>query len=610
MLFVESRPELTFPPRGTHSSDDSCRLIHHSSDTSECLSIHPAIPDKFESSVSSSDDEDSYDESSMYEHFPAYLGTSSFTLNNSLSKSTSYDNESKIVNANPLATAVKQGGIKRKKFRKVRVTKLRQNINKITLHEEQTHILVSKASVTKSIDTPNILHENVEQIGKDSLQHQTHTHEKANQMNPCWPRSDFRTNEDVSIKQRRTDANIIKTYDDYLSSKGCKPDESQVIHSTNSHKLSEYNDSADERANTDKLTETMFENTKSNNTIALGSKTGNQRINVRGVKKKQSGPYKCDLCLKEFKEKYKLKEHYTLHTGEKPYQCEDCGQFFRLKGGLKVHIENIHSTGKDHTCSVCFKSYKTARLLKRHTKTHANMRFKCDTCGKSFATFQILRNHVYYKHSDVFGDSKINMECIVCNKRYSHIESLNNHLQIHEGTQKYGCDLCGAFFSRKADRARHRMTHTGEKPYKCDKCDYSCIQPGEFNRHKLRHGGQEYKYACPYCEKKLVRKTEMKAHILTHESGPGITYNTFQCKECGECLKSKYSLEKHKIEQHHYKIVCDECGKEFTSSGNRNRHKQRQHSNIAITCKLCSKTFKCKANLQEHVKFVHEKHET
>lgn len=49
------------------------------------------------------------------------------------------------------------------------------------------------------------------------------------------------------------------------------------------------------------------------------------------------GPKVCTVCGKSYKSNYKLSEHMTKHTGERPYKCKSCDKGFRSKVGLAQH---------------------------------------------------------------------------------------------------------------------------------------------------------------------------------------------------------------------------------------------------------------------------------
>ncbi|XP_018017648.1 longitudinals lacking protein, isoforms H/M/V isoform X1 [Hyalella azteca] len=56
------------------------------------------------------------------------------------------------------------------------------------------------------------------------------------------------------------------------------------------------------------------------------------------------GIYVCPVCSKSFIQKYKLKRHYLIHTGEKPFTCSLCDFRCNQKNNLKLHIVSKHET--------------------------------------------------------------------------------------------------------------------------------------------------------------------------------------------------------------------------------------------------------------------------
>ncbi|CAL4062502.1 unnamed protein product, partial [Meganyctiphanes norvegica] len=53
----------------------------------------------------------------------------------------------------------------------------------------------------------------------------------------------------------------------------------------------------------------------------------------------------CPTCGQRFHgiyQKYNLKRHLAIHTGERPFSCLHCYATFNQKSNMKRHIETVH----------------------------------------------------------------------------------------------------------------------------------------------------------------------------------------------------------------------------------------------------------------------------
>lgn len=50
----------------------------------------------------------------------------------------------------------------------------------------------------------------------------------------------------------------------------------------------------------------------------------------------------CVMCDRNFKTKFRLKEHFNTHTGTDPHQCSQCARTYRYKNSLTRHIAKCH----------------------------------------------------------------------------------------------------------------------------------------------------------------------------------------------------------------------------------------------------------------------------
>ncbi|CAL4093600.1 unnamed protein product, partial [Meganyctiphanes norvegica] len=84
-------------------------------------------------------------------------------------------------------------------------------------------------------------------------------------------------------------------------------------------------------------------------------------------------PIRCNICVKDLKNKYSLMRHMRYHhsstSGEKPFLCAICGEAFRQSNHIKRHMM-LHSGEKPFSCTLC--DYRTNHLsnITIHMKSH------------------------------------------------------------------------------------------------------------------------------------------------------------------------------------------------------------------------------------------------
>lgn len=52
--------------------------------------------------------------------------------------------------------------------------------------------------------------------------------------------------------------------------------------------------------------------------------------------------YQCSFCLYSTSNKFDMKKHMPVHTGERPFECNVCGKRFSRKDTLKSHMIGKH----------------------------------------------------------------------------------------------------------------------------------------------------------------------------------------------------------------------------------------------------------------------------
>ena len=259
--------------------------------------------------------------------------------------------------------------------------------------------------------------------------------------------------------------------------------------------------------------------------------------------------FSCDQCGKEFRMKGQLKNHMTLHTGEKPYKCrEGCDTTFRTASIRKDHERQHLEAGEDiqYKCDQCGKIVKDKHKLKDHMKIHSNKKeFACEQCSKRFKGSRALKEHIK-AHDGIFDK-----ECPDCDMKFVASSSLNAHIRRkHTSGYGFSCDQCTKEFKTKGQLGQHMTLHTGEKPLKCrEGCDKTFRTSNSRKCHERQHLGVK-EFGCTYCSKMFMQPHQLKDHIKRHEG----------------------------TKDH----VCEVCGKAFIESAQARKckHNQTSHSRI------------------------------
>ncbi|CAI2361777.1 unnamed protein product [Moneuplotes crassus] len=80
-----------------------------------------------------------------------------------------------------------------------------------------------------------------------------------------------------------------------------------------------------------------------------------------------------------------------------------------------------------------------------------------------------------------------------CDKEYTKIWNLLDHVRMHEGIKPYQCDSCSKSFTQKGNLKKH------------------------MKQHQLKTIRERKRFECRICKKKYTEKYNLKAHMKTHD---------------------------------------------------------------------------------------------
>ena len=201
------------------------------------------------------------------------------------------------------------------------------------------------------------------------------------------------------------------------------------------------------------------------------------------------------------------------------------------------NIDNFSNDGDDYTnesindiftekqfeCCICFKEFKSLKILYKHMLIHqktdenGKVYFNCNKCDKKFSQVRKFIQHNDFVHKGM-------KKCHKCKTLFPNKETLKMHMDsIHDGG--YKCDQCDKKFSQMKNLNFHKVNvHENEdlKPFKCEKCDKSFGRANTLKEHVLyvhEKFKSEGSYKCDQCDKKYPTRSSLNRHFTTVHEG-------------------------------------------------------------------------------------------
>ena len=206
-------------------------------------------------------------------------------------------------------------------------------------------------------------------------------------------------------------------------------------------------------------------------------------------KKRSMADLTCHTCKKTFPSITKLREHKTVHTGEKNFLCNKCGKRFKWR-----------SVGRDH-------------------------RQKCKG--------QIVWNTDY-----VTSEIK-NTICKICSKIFKSASDFKLHLHLHGDTKKVGLD----------NQQQQSLAHSAAfvvKSLFCSWCLHRFRNSEELREHQRECSERKLLSSGSDIDHKEKRSANKELSVQENDSSKKQDIQWFPCETCGKRFRFRMSLHAHR----------------------------------------------------------------
>ena len=321
---------------------------------------------------------------------------------------------------------------------------------------------------------------------------------------------------------------------------------------------------------------------------------------------KQKKSRTCTICNKTFKFPRNLRKHAKIHMRNTHHPCPHCSKVCKSEHYLRLHMM-VHAESKQHKCSVCDDvSFGVQAQLKRHMAKEHSIQEKhtCEVCSAVFTTKYYLQDHML-EHT-----SKKPLLCEFCGKSFKRQLAHRRHMAYHTALLNptaHICDRCPKTFPTIALLNQHyRKFHQMERQHLCSVCSIGFFTKVERIKHERVHVEKSLlNIRCVHCGKYFANEQSLAAHKKRH-----FGQRPFQCQLCGKSYLARYQLKSHMNKAHSAKpseknkkpFHCDVCGTSFATRASFINHEKRHAGIKDRQCSYCNASFVTASELLRHVK--------